>query len=469
MSAQTNGASKTRRKTHKVHERPPFECIALLLQGGGALGAYQAGVYEALAEANILPDWVAGISIGAINSALIAGNAPEKRVERLRQFWETVTTAPLWDGAEELSLGTSEPLQRLMKEATEAAASFGAMSLALVSNKPLPAQSQNSRGLWDKNWLTEMWENFGLKPFSLHPPDLAAFALRGDVARGAANWISANMALVRGAPGFFVPRVPMPWLQPAGSVDATSYYDTAPLKSTLERLVDFDRINAGGDTRFAVGAVNVRTGNFVYFDNSTHTIGPAHIMASGALPPGFPPVEIDGEYYWDGGLVSNTPLQWVLEGDDEPRKDTLAFQVDLWSSRGTFPRNIPEVMTREKEIQYSSRTRANSDRFKHLQEVRAALADLLPKLPKDLRDGPEFEMLNALAVRKVYNLVQLIYRSKDYEGDSKDYEFSRLSMEDHWRAGYHDTLRTLRHPEVLERPKNRSGVLTFDLAQDGRE
>ena len=470
MSAQTNETGRTaksRRKTHHVHERPPFECIALLLQGGGALGAYQAGVYEALAEASLLPDWVAGISIGAINSALIAGNPPETRVDKLRQFWDTVTTAPLWDGAEELTLGTSAPIERLMKQAGAAAASLGAMSLALVSNKPLPAHPETSRGLWDQSWLREVWENFGLKPFSFHPPDLADFALKGDVARGVANWMSANLALVRGAPGFFGPRLPAPWFQPAGSLEATSYYDTMPLKATLERLVDFDRINSG-EMRFAVGAVNVRTGNFVYFDNSTHAIGPAHIMASGALPPGFPPVEIEGEYYWDGGLVSNTPLQWVLEGD-EPRKDTLAFQVDLWSARGTFPRNVPEVMTRQKEIQYSSRTRANSDRFKHLQEIRCSLSSLLKKLPEELRHGSDFERLSQLADHKVYNLIQLIYRSKDYEGDSKDYEFSRLSMEDHWRAGYHDTVRTLRHPEVLERPKNRAGVFTFDLAHDGRE
>jgi NTE family protein len=238
------------------------------------------------------------------------------------------------------------------------------------------------------------------------------------------------------------------------------------LKSTLERLIDFDRINAG-ETRFSVGAVNIGTGNFVYFDNATHTIGPEHIMASGAMPPGFPAVEIEGELYWDGGLVSNTPLQWVLES--EPRRDTLAFQVDLWSARGAFPRNIPEVMTRQKEIQFSSRTRANSDRFKYAQKTRNTLSSLLQKLPDELKESPEFAELSPVADHKVYNLVQLIYRSKQYEGDSKDYEFSRQSMEDHWRAGYHDTVRTLRHRDVLDRPKDPTGVLTFDLAQDGRE
>jgi NTE family protein len=260
--------------------------------------------------------------------------------------------------------------------------------------------------------------------------------------------------------------VPSAWLQSPGSIEATSYYDTAPLKATLERLVDFDRINAG-ETRFSIGAVNVTTGNFLYFDNTTHTIGAEHVMASGALPPGFPAVEIEGEFYWDGGLVSNTPLQWVLESD--PRRDTLAFQVDLWSARGTLPRTMLEVMTRQKEIQYSSRTRNNSDRFKSVQRLRNALASLLEKLPDELRNSPELAILKPHTQAKAYNLIQLIYRAKQYEGDSKDYEFSRLSMEDHWRAGYHDTVRTLRHPEVLERPDNHEGVMTFDLAQNGRE
>src|SRR6185369_3761133 len=262
------------------------------------------------------------------------------------------------------------------------------------------------------------------------------------------------------------PRPIVPWLQATGTLEATSYYDTASLKPTLERLVDFDRINGGG-MRFSVGAVNVGTGNFVYFDNKVHTIEPEHVMASGALPPGFPAIEIEGEHYWDGGLVSNTPLQWVL--DSEPRQDTLAFQVDLWSARGTFPRNMAEVATRQKEIQYSSRTRANSDHFRYVQKIRNTLSRLLERLPEDLKASPEFAVLDPLACPKVYNLVQLIYRSKQYERDSKDYEFSRASMEDHWRAGYHDTVRTLRHPEVLQRPRNREGVFTFDLGQDGRE
>ena len=219
--------------------------------------------------------------------------------------------------------------------------------------------------------------------------------------------------------------------------------------------------------RFSVGAVNVRTGNFVYFDNETHTIRPEHVMASGSLPPGFPAVEIEGEFYWDGGLISNTPLQWVVE--QGPRQDTLAFQVDLWSARGEVPGNLADVVTRQKEIQYSSRTRANTDQFKQHQRARKTLASLLSKLPDDLLASEEAKMLSSIGDEKVYSLVQLIYRSRHYEGHSKDYEFSRLSMEEHWRAGYHDAVRTLRHPEALQRPRNQEGVSTFDLAVDGRE
>ncbi|HTZ03122.1 MAG TPA: patatin-like phospholipase family protein [Xanthobacteraceae bacterium] len=374
--------------------RPPFEVVSLVLQGGGALGAYQAGVYEALAERGIEPDWIAGVSIGAINAAIIAGNAPNERVERLRAFWDLVSS----DG----------------------------------------------------------WQPFGA-PFG---------NTGGNLWRHFLNQMSAGVALIAGAKGFFTARPLGPWLAPAGTVAATSFYDTSALKPSLERLIDFDRLNAGG-MRLSVGAVNVRSGNFVYFDTTTHTIGPEHIMASGALPPGFPAIEIEGEQYWDGGLVSNTPLQWVVES--QPRRDTLAFQVDLWNARGDFPHTMLDVATRAKEIRYSSRTRANTDQFKQVQRLRRAAAVLLEKLPPELRETPEARLIATAADRKVYNIVHLIYRARNYEGQSKDYEFSRLSMEEHWRAGLNDARRTLRHPEVLQRPENHAGVLTFDLAADGRE
>ena len=381
----------------KTNHRLPFECVTLLLQGGGALGAYQGGVYEALTEADIHPNWIAGISIGAINAAIIAGNPPNSRVDRLREFWMQVTSSAPWD--------------------------------------------------WSRN------------PFV----DLA----RGDNARNLLNQTSASLAAAFGAAGFFSARPVMPWLQPGGSLAATSFYDTKHLKQTLERLVDFDRLNAGM-TRFSAGAVNVRTGNFVYFDTTTHTIAPEHVMASGALPPGFPAIEIDGEHYWDGGLVSNTPLQWVIESNPR-RQDTLAFQVDLWSSQGALPRNLAEVATRHKEIQFSSRTRASTGQFKNVHRVQRALDALLRRLPVDLEANDDLKILKSVASDKVYNIIHLIYRAKNHEGHSKDYEFSRLSMQDHWRAGYHDAVRTLRHSEVLARPTSLDGVFTFDLERDGRE
>src|SRR5262249_21710983 len=377
---------------HRDRSNARFEQTVLLLQGGGALGSYQAGFSQALAEANLHPDWVAGISIGAVTSALIAGNLPEKRVGRLREFWEAVSTSPL-----------------------------------------------------------------GLPYFSsLAIPDASAHSLL--------NQTRALGILLFGAPHFFTPRLPplMPW--EVNRADAVSYYDVAPLKATLERLVDFDRINAGG-TRLSVGAVNVRTGNFVYFDTTTHRIAPAHIIASGSLPPGFPATEIDGEYYWDGGLVSNTPLQWVL--DSRPRRDTLAFQIDLWNAQGELPRNLLDADVRAKEIRFSSRTRAGIDLYKYAQKRRIAVATLLERLPEELRrDLPEVPMLAAEANKKVCNIVHLIYRAKKYEGSAKDYEFSRRTMEEHWLAGYRDAVHTLNHREIFEPPDRLEGVRTFDCSKE---
>ncbi len=242
-------------RKQRSDENAKAEQCVLVLQGGGALGAYQAGVYEKLAANGHAPDWVSGISIGAINAALIAGNPPERRVERLRSFWRTVSS-------------------RLMAEPT----------------------------------------------------------MPGERARSLFNDASASFAVIFGLPGFFEPRIPPAMTFPPGAPEALSYYETAPLRQTLEKLVDFDLINAK-KTRLSVGTVNIRTGNFVYFDNHQQIIGPEHIMASGALPPGFPPIEIDGEHYWDGGLVSNTPLQYVL--DETPRPDMLIFQIDLRSEEHT--------------------------------------------------------------------------------------------------------------------------------------
>jgi len=374
-----------------LQNRTPFEQTVLLLQGGGALGSYQAGVYQALAEADLHPDWVAGISIGAVNSAIIAGNPPDQRVARLRDFWETVSASPL-----------------------------------------------------------------GI-------PYFKSIELKDELNRQFVNQMRAMNILFFGAPNFFVPRMPPPILWPASSPIKASYYDNSPLKATLERLVDFGRINSG-QMRFSVGAVDVCTGNFTYFDSTNHQIRAEHIMASGSLPPGFAATEIDGQYYWDGGLISNTPLQWVL--DSRPRRDTLAFQVDLWSARGELPKDLIEVEVRQKEIVYSSRNRAATDQYRNMQKLRIAAANLIGKLPPELRDSDDAKLLESETDDKVCNNVHLIYRTMAYEGIAKDFEFSRRTMEEHWKSGYHNARHTLENPEVLELPDRLEGVRTFDLGED---
>ena len=365
-----------------------FESVALVLQGGGALGAYQAGVYERLLELDVEPTWISGISIGAINSAIIAGNPREQRVARLRDFWEGV--------------------------------------------------SAGSDGVMGDQWTT--------------------FALI-DPMRAWLNQLSASRVLVSGVPGFFEPRVLPPYLAPAGT-GATSYYDTTPLKATLERLVDFDRINAG-ETRLSIGAVNVRTGNFAYFDNATDTIRPEHVMASGALPPGFDAVEIDGERYWDGGMVSNTPLDWVLSS--RSGLDTLIFQVDLWSARGDLPSDLASVATRMKEIQYSSRTRSATDAFRRTEKLKTAFNELLAQMPPALAASPQARLLAEAADPARYNIVELVYRSPTYEGQYKDFEFSRRTMNEHWQAGYADAAKTLAHDEVFALPQLEDNPAVYDF------
>ena len=365
------------------------ECI-LVLQGGGALGAYQAGVYETLAAMGQTPNWVAGISIGAINAALIAGNVPERRVDRLREFWET------------------------------------------VSNFPFAPQTL---------------------PEALH---------RLDGARDAINETNATIAMLFGVAGFFSPRVPAAPFQPPGTLGAISYYDTEPLKKTLERLVDFDLLNSG-KVRLSVGAVSVTTGNFRYFDSSHRGMLDArHIMASGALPPGFPPIEIDGDFYWDGGIVSNTPLQYVL--DQPGRRARLVFQVDLFAARGEMPKNLGEANEREKDIRFSSRTRLNTSFELRRQATLQAAKRLVAKLPKSLQDDPDAKALALLPAEAAVSVVHLIYRSKHYESQSKDYEFSRTSMLEHWSAGMSDTQSTLGDPRWLRREVPSHGVHVFDFA-----
>jgi NTE family protein len=362
------------------------EKVVLVLQGGGALGAYQAGAYEALSEAGIEPDWIAGISIGAVNGALIAGNKPEDRVARLRAFWEGVS-----DGIESTPFG-------------------------------------------------------------------------GTATRIALNEMNAARVTAFGVPGFFSPRFPPAIFMPPGTSGATSIYSTDPLKQTLTELVNFDILNAG-TMRFSAGAVEIKTGNFAYFDSTERQIKVDHVMASSALPPGFPPVVVDGTAYWDGGLVSNTPLQYVLEMTGS-MCDMCIFQVDLFSARGMEPKALTDVVQREKEIRYSSRTRLNTDTFEMRQTLRRAVRRLLDKLPPELHADPDAQLLGTHVNDAAVTIVHLIHRRAAYERYSMDYEFSRLSMLEHWEAGLHDVRHTLDQSAWKDRKVPKQGVTVLDLTRD---
>ncbi len=376
------------------------DLIALVLQGGGALGAYQAGAFEELATTNCEPDWVVGVSIGSINAAIIAGNPPELRVQRLSEFWHRVSS-----GTPQFADPTSM----------------------------MP-------------WLRALTEN-------------------GEQ-RGALNQFSAWHAAWVGIPGFFQPRIPPAPFQPPGTPGALSLYDTAPLRATLEELIDFDLINHGS-MRLSLGAANVRTGNSHYFDNTQTRIGPEHVMASGALPPSFAPVEIDGELWWDGGIVSNTPLHHVLDmrNDDQ---SLLVFQVDLFSARGEFPRNFDDVLKRHKDILYSSRTRYGSNMVAELTNTRCAIAELLARLPEHLLDHAAVHYLKDFAEVAPLDIVHLIYRQGPFERESKDYEFSRATVLERWEAGRRDLRDTVAHPDWLKRAGRDSGATQYDLTRHSR-
>jgi NTE family protein len=366
----------------------PERCdrVALVLQGGGALGAYQAGVYQALHEVGIEPDWICGVSIGAINSAIIAGNPPERRLERLQTFWDRITGRKIWH----------------------------------------------------------------------YTPD-------GDIFRKARNFTSSFMTTVLGQPGFFAPHTTNPWFSAAGARTATSYYDTAPLRDSLLELVDFDRINSK-KMRFAVGAVNVLSGNFIYFDNAHDEIIPEHIMASGALPPALPMVKVGTDHFWDGGIVSNTPLQHLLDQVDS--LNSLVFQVDLFSARGVLPRDIHDVMARHKDIMYSSRTRYNTDMYRKTHNLRARLYKALSKIPDDQLSEEERQLRETNSRLPSIAILQLIYQQKAYEGHAKDHEFSGTSMREHWMSGHEDTKRTLMRRDWIKMPDNGMGIVVHDVHRE---
>jgi NTE family protein len=358
---------------HKQAPMPLPPHVALVLQGGGALGSFQGGIAEALHETNIPIDWVAGISIGAVNAALIAGNPPERRVERLKAFWATVTSA--------------------------------------LPSFPIPFATDQMRELLNE-------------------------------------W-SATSVATTGVPGFFSPRPWPPVMAIPGTIEALSFYDTTPLIETLNGLIDWDLLN-DGPMRLSVGAVEIESGNFHFFDTTTERIDHRHIMASGALPPGLPPVEIGGKWWWDGGVVSNTPLSHVLDNQTE---DMLIFQVDLFSSKGPMPRTMMDVAARAKEIQYSSRTRTISDQLMKARQRREVAGRVLAKLPPELKDDPDVKELTAIAHENAVALVQLIYRASSWEGGSRDYEFSERTRVEHWEAGR----------KAIARTVSKAGVIAHDI------
>ena len=333
---------------------PLPDLVVLVLQGGGALGAFQAGVYEAMIELGIELDWVAGISIGAVNAAIIAGNERDQAVGKMRTFWEGVSSA--------------------------------LPSLPTIDND------------WAREWT---------------------------------HMAAAAQVTAFGVPGFFTPRFPPPAFATRQTPEAVSFYDTAPLVETLNRLIDWDRVN-NGKVRLSVGAVAVETGNFRYFDTQSDTIDARHILASGALPPGLPPVEIDGTWYWDGGLVSNTPLEHVVEAGKE---DMLVFQVDLFPARGERPHDMEEAWSREKDIRYSSRTRRISDGLVRRRKEHRLIDRLLKKLPAEFSDLPEAKAVRKMVDSKALNVVQLVHQPPAWQTGARDFEFSRSTMEVNWALG----------------------------------
>jgi NTE family protein len=365
-----------------------FDHNILLLQGGGALGAYQAGAYEGLVEAGIPPDWVVGISIGAINAALISGNPPEQRVERLREFWERVS-----------------------------------------SHAPL-----------------------------IPPPWL-------DPIRPMLNQLSAWSSLLFGVPDFFTRRVPPPsFYIPNEGPERLSYYDTGPLRHTLEELTDFDRINRH-EVRLSLGAVSLTTGQSVYFDNHKTRISPDHVRASGALPPGLPPVKIDGDYYWDGGVVSNSPLMYVLE--NLPRMRALVIQLDIFRRGGELPQDMDEVLRRNLDIRFSSRMPLSDEGIKKLAEMKAALSRLLAKLPPSFKDDPDVQKLAPVRNVGEMTIARLTNRGLSHAGYSMDYEFSRATIRELWAMGLEDVRRSVASIESMKPTEIGCLARLYDLPPQG--
>ncbi len=367
----------------------PHERVALLLQGGGALGSYHHGVYEALAATGYIVDWFAGTSIGGIQAAILAGNPPERRLERLETFWRRITWPQL-----------------------------------------LPA------------------------PPPAHP------------ARKLINIASAMGTMMWGQPGFFQPDwlgpLPGPW-KVRGQVH---YYSLAPLERTLTELIDFDYLNRS-DVRLSLGAAEVESGRHVYFDSSHQTIDLRHVLATGALPPAFPAIEIDGAHYWDGGLLSNTPLSVVLE--DNPRRSTLCFMVDLFDPRGSPPMDLDQLEDRRKDIIYASRAHTEIENHSRMHDLRHAVSVLFEHLPEAERNKPEVAALEALGCTTTVNVVHFVYPGQAYRSSAKDFTFLPQTLADHRRRGYEDATTALRDPRWEEPLPAHLGAVHYEVNEMARE
>jgi NTE family protein len=366
-------------------DRRPAWCdhVALVLQSGGALGAYQAGVYQALQEAGLQPDWIAGTSIGSVTGAIIAGNRPEHRLDRLHDFWTTVTA----------------------------------------------------------------------RPGALIPPRFGG-------ARKAADIGAALLTLALGQPGLFAPAIPNFLSIALGAPLPTSLYDSAPLRETLSRLVDFGLLNRG-DTRYAAGAVDIETGRTAWFDSATTEILPEHVMASAATPPGLPMVRIGDAFYWDGGLGASTPLQHVL--DQAGGTSMLALQVDAFGAGGSLPRDLWDVLSRQTDIQQAGRTGlATEGALDSIRQARLLHAALAKIPPASLTDA-ERALQRRLAAAPRVVLFTLIYQQNAYDRQAKGYEFTASAMREHWDAGHRDTARALRNEDWLADPAAAGGVAVHDV------
>ena len=362
MNAATyrNAVRQAKTGRRRAHPALPGQ-VVLVLQGGGALGAYQVGVYQAMHEAGIEPGWVIGTSIGAINAALIAGNRREDRLGRLHAFWDRVEQQGM------------------------AAGPFA-------------------------------WTGLG-----------SMFSTLNTVTRGIPSFFTPNLAALQGT-------------HAKVGVHAAAYYSTEPLRATLNSLIDFAHLGER-ETRLTVGAVNARSGEMRYFDSRAQDLSADHVMASGALPPAFPAVRIDGEPYWDGGIYSNTPIEAVL--DDVPRRDSVIFAVNVWHQQGPEPESIWQVMGRQKDIQYASRADSHILRQKQLHRLRHVIRELCAQMPAGKRESAHVKELASWGCGTTMHVAHLVAPRLDGEDHAKDIDFTPEGIHARWHAGYVDTLRMI--------------------------